>query len=459
MAAGFDVPLRQGPPPAGRRIAVVGSGVAGLVAAYVLSRRHEVTLFEAADRLGGHTNTVDVELGGRRWAVDTGFIVHNRRNYPYFVRLLELLGVESQTSTMSLSVRDERHDLEWSGSNLDTLFAQRRNLVNPRMWSMLREVLRFDRTATHLLETTDDPDLTLGAWLDRERYGRAFRDLYVVPMGAAIWSTSPQDMLRFPARTFVRFLNNHGMLDLFGRPVWRTIPGGSRRYVEQIRRPFEERIALSSPVRRIRRPAAGGVELVVERPSGTETLSFDGVVIAAHSDQALRMLEDPTRAEREVLAAVPYTPNDAVLHTDTSLLPKRRKAWASWNVHVARADLQRVSVTYDMNILQHLRAPEELLVTLNRDEDVAPDRVLQRIPYEHPLFTAEGVAAQRRFAEVSGVDGRTWYCGAWWRYGFHEDGVRSALAVAAQFGMGLEPKDDAPVAEEPVRAVAEVLAP
>jgi predicted NAD/FAD-binding protein len=458
-----SLPLPR-PLDAGRRIAVVGSGVSGLVAAFVLSRRYEVHLFEAAPRLGGHTNTVDVTFADTTWPVDTGFIVHNRRNYPYFVRLLELLGVGTQESTMSLSVRDDRAGgLEWCGDNLNSLFAQRRNLFSPRMWGMLREVWRFDRTATELLETAGDPDLTLGEWLDRERYGRVFRDFYVIPMGSAIWSTSPADMLRFPARTFVRFLHNHGMLSIRNRPTWRTIPGGSRRYVQRIVRPFAPRLHMASPVLSVRRPAdREGVELVVGEGGveRTTTSHFDGVVLAVHADQALRMLGDgATTAEREVLSAIPFVKNDTVLHTDIRLMPATRRAWASWNVHVPAATEPHVAVTYDMNILQGLRPPEELLVTLNRTEAIDPSRILQRFDYEHPMFITAGVRAQRRFTEISGVDGRTWYCGAWWRYGFHEDGVRSGLAVAAQFGMGLEPRDDAPVAAERSVAVEQVLAP
>ena len=443
-------------PPPGSRLAVVGSGVAGLVAAHILSRRYEVTVFEAGAYVGGHTNTVDVEIDGVGWSIDTGFIVHNRKNYRYFVRLLDMLDVGTQPTTMSLSVREERSGIEWCGSGPASLFATARNARSGRFWRMLRDVWRFNRTAPRLLGAAEG-DLTLGDWLDREKYSAAFVDLYVVPIGAAIWSTDLQRILQFPARTFVRFLHNHGMLQVVDRPVWRTIPGGSRRYVDRIVRPFRERLHVSTPVRGIRR-AGPGVELSIG-DQGWQ--GFDGVVVATHSDQALSLLQDPTEAEQEVLGAIPYQPNEAVLHTDRTLMPRSKRAWAAWNVHLPAGDGRSpsVAITYDMNILQRLRAPVEFLVTLNRTDEIAPESVLRTIRYEHPLFTSAGIAAQRRFPEVSGVDGKTWYCGAWWRYGFHEDGVRSALAVAAQFGLGLEPAVEKVAPSERERRVHEVLAP
>ena len=430
------------------RVAVVGTGISGLLAARLLHARHDVTVFEADDRIGGHTHTHDVERGGRQFAVDSGFIVYNERTYPGFTELLARLGVETRASTMSFAVRDDRADLEWCGTDLRSLFAQRRNLVRPWFWGLLRDVLRFSRRAADVLAEGDE-HRTLGELLRREGYGRAFVEHYIVPMGAAIWSARPEAMLEFPALTFVRFFHNHGMLQVSGRPQWRTLVGGSRSYVEPLVAPLGRRIHTRSPVRSVRRLGptpgcgegggeGGGVELVV---AGVGTLRFDAVVLATHADQSLRMLADPSPVEREILGAVPYQENEALLHVDERFLPRRPAARAAWNYLVPATPGGRLSVTYDMNALQGLDAPERFQVTLNPPEQPDADKVLARMTYHHPVFTAEGIAAQRRRDEIDGVRG-TYFCGAWWGYGFHEDGVQSALVVARRFGLpGLDALD------------------
>ena len=409
------------------KIAIIGSGVAGNVVARRLHRAHDITVYEAASHIGGHTHTHSVEQAGRRYEVDTGFIVFNDRTYPHFIALLDELGVASQESSMSFSVRNEASGLEYNGTTLNTLFAQRRNLLRPSFLGMIRDILRFNREAPALLAERGG-ELPLGELLARGRYGRAFVEHYIVPMGASIWSSDPASMLEFPARFFVRFLHNHGMLTVNDRPVWRTIRGGSARYVEQLTAPFRERIRLNTPVEWMRRLPGS----VIVKARGSEALRFDAAFLSCHSDQALRLLADPSRVERDVLGAIPYQTNEAVLHTDTRLLPKRRLAWAAWNYHVLPEDRGPIALTYNMNILQRLDAPTPFLVTLNRSEAIDPARVIKRITYHHPLFTPSAVAAQARQRELNGAH-RTYYCGAWWSNGFHEDGVVSALHSLAHF--------------------------
>ncbi|MBC7802454.1 MAG: FAD-dependent oxidoreductase [Candidatus Parcubacteria bacterium] len=408
------------------KIAIIGSGIAGNVAAHHLHREHEVTVFEAGGHAGGHTHTHDIVIAGRRCAVDTGFIVFNDRTYPNFIALLQELGVASQASSMSFSVRDENSGLEYNGTTLNTLFAQRRNLLRPAFIGMIRDILRFNREATALLEAADDA-LSLGAFLEAGRYRRAFIEHYLVPMGAAIWSTDPRRMLEFPARHFVRFFHNHGMLSVNDRPAWRTVVGGSRSYVRRLTAPFAHRIRLRTPVRGLRRLPG---QVIVELDGGASE-RFDCAFVACHSDQALGLLLDPSSLENEVLGAIRYQENEAVLHTDSSLLPRARRAWGAWNYHVPAAPLDRVALTYNMNILQDLDVPETLCVTLNRGDAIDPARILKRITYHHPLFTPAAVAAQARHRLLNG--GRTYYCGAYWRFGFHEDGVVSALDALRHF--------------------------
>ena len=409
------------------KIAIIGGGIAGNVVAHRLHREHDITLYEAASHLGGHTHTHAIEQAGRAWQVDTGFIVFNERTYPNFIRLLAELGVESQESSMSFSVRDEATGLEYNGTNLNSLFAQRRNLLSPRFLGMVRDILRFNREAPSLLAASG-AEIPLGELLERGRYGRAFVEHYIVPMGAAIWSTDPASMLAFPARFFVRFLHNHGMLSVNDRPVWRTIRGGSARYVEKLAAPFRDRVRLATPVESVRRVPGG----VIVKARGLEATHYDAAFLACHSDQALAMLADPTRPEHEVLGAIPCQRNEAVLHTDTRMMPKRRLAWAAWNYHLPVGGGGPAALTYDMSCLQRLDSPTPFLVTLNRSDEIDPSRIIKRISYQHPLYTPASVAAQARQRELNGPH-RTYYCGAWWRNGFHEDGVVSALEAVAHF--------------------------
>jgi predicted NAD/FAD-binding protein len=414
------------------KIAIVGSGIAGLTAAHHLHPEHEITLFEAGGHVGGHVHTHDVRLDGRDYRIDTGFIVFNRRTYPNFIELLGELGVEGQDSDMSFSVSCGLTGLEYNGTSLNALFAQRENLLRPGFWGMLRDILRFNREALGLLQDESE-EIGLGEYLERGGYGRMFRDYHILPMGAAIWSTDPERMLGFPARFFVRFFQNHGLLSVNERPTWRVVKGGSRAYVDRLVRPFADRIRLNSPVERIVRREDGVILHTLA--GGAE--SFDAVFLACHSDQALALLAEPTAAEREVLSAIPYQPNEAVLHTDTRLLPRRKLAWAAWNYLMPEGPDGRLSLTYDMNLLQGLDAPVTFCVSLNASERIDPDKVIARMTYQHPLFTPEGTAAQARHREIDGTR-RTYYCGAWWRNGFHEDGLVSALDALRHFRQDLQ---------------------
>jgi len=412
------------------KIAIIGTGIAGNVAAHGLHRAHDITVYEAAGHVGGHTHTHRIELDGDVQQIDTGFIVFNRRTYPNFVNLLAELGVPSHDSSMSFSVRNEGSGLEYNGTSLNSLFAQRSNLVRPSFLRMVAEILRFNRDAPRLLEA-DDAEITLGDYLAEHGYSRHFIDDYLVPMGAAIWSTDPQRMLAFPARFLVRFMHNHGMLSVNERPVWRVVSGGSARYVERLVAPWRRRIRLNCAVTQVRR-LGDGVRVSAQ---GAPETRYDHVFFACHADEALRLLADPSPAEREVLGALPFQRNVAVLHSDTSLLPRRRRAWAAWNYHVLGEAGQRVALTYNMNVLQGLTSRHTFCVTLNRSDAIDPARVLKRITYDHPLFTPQGIAAQRRHHEISGVR-HTHYCGAYWRYGFHEDGVISAQQAVQRFEKG-----------------------
>ena len=413
-----------------QKIAVIGTGIAGNLAAFRLAPEHDITVYEADSRIGGHTNTVDVVAAGKRWAVDTGFIVFNNATYPNFIALLDELGVESQDSNMSFSMRNERNGLEYNGASLNTLFAQRRNLLRPSFYRMLRDILRFNREALALLNEPSNT-ITLGDYLKKNGYSREFVDHYIVPMGAAIWSATPDGMGTVPAGFFVRFLYNHGLLSIDDRPTWRVIKGGSNNYVEKLVAGHRDRIRLNSPVQWIRRHP----EHIEVKAKGAGVERYDQVFLACHSDQALRMLADPTPQERDVLGAIEYQKNEAVLHTDTSLMPRRRLAWAAWNYHmpaVAGMPKGRVALTYNMNILQSLKAPVQFCVTLNHRQAIDPDKIIRVINYSHPIFTERAVAAQKRHRDINGAR-RTYFCGAYWRYGFHEDGVLSAMNALEHF--------------------------
>ena len=411
------------------KIAIIGSGIAGLTCAYLLNRRHAITLFEAESWVGGHTHTVPVSLDGQHYAIDTGFIVFNDWTYPNFIHLLRQLGVRYQPTEMSFSVHDPRSGVEYNGNNLNSLFAQRSNLLSPRFWGMLQDILRFNREALRDLEEGRiAADLTLGQYLQQNGYGQRFIDHYIVPMGAAIWSMSLEGMLGFPLQFFVRFFRNHGLLSVSDRPQWYVIEGGSSAYVEPLTRDFLQHIRSNCPVQRIERDTSG---VTVHSAAGSER--FDKVVLACHSDQALALLANPSEAERQILGALPYAENDVVLHTDTRLLPRRPLAWASWNYRLGGPRQQPAAVTYNMNILQGIKAPQTFCVSLNQSEAIAPDKVLARFRYAHPQYSLAGMAAQARWEEIHGVQ-HSYYCGAYWANGFHEDGVVSALRVASAFG-------------------------
>ena len=414
-----------------KQIAIVGAGVSGLVCAHLLRDGHDITLFEANDYAGGHTNTVRVDTADATHEVDTGFIVLNDRTYPNFQRLLAGVGVETQPSDMSFSVSDGR-DFEFNGASPNGLFARRSNLARPSFHRIVRDLLRFNREAPALVGLNGSGP-SLGDFLAEGGYSAQFVKRLIVPQVSAVWSADPGRIWDFPASMLAEFFANHGMFGFADRPAWLTVKGGSSRYVEALTRPLGERLRLSTPVRRIER-FDDHVEVT---PAGGEPEHFDEVVLAVHSDQALRMLADTSAAEAEVLGAIPYQPNETVLHSDRSLLPRRRRAWASWNFHLQERPSGRTTVTYHMNRLQSLRTDRELCVTLNRTEAIEPESMIRVLRYDHPVYTPAGLAAQRRWEEVSGVR-RTHYCGAYWGYGFHEDGVVSGLRVCAQFGRSLE---------------------
>jgi len=409
------------------KVAVIGSGIAGNVAAYKLSQEHDVTVYEANDYVGGHTNTHDIIVNDKQYAIDTGFIVFNDRTYPAFTRLLEELNVEAMPTNMSFSVKHEQTGLEYNGNTINSMFAQRSNLFRPSFLRMVKDILRFNREAVETLEH-EDAELPLGDYLQKYRYGDEFKNHYIIPMGAAIWSTEASRMQNFPARFFIRFFHNHGLLTVNDRPTWHVIKGGSREYLEPLTKPFCHNIRIHTPVKNIRRFPTH-VEIQTEK-YGLE--KFDALFIAAHTDEALGMLEQATKAESEVLGAITYQKNEAILHTDTTLLPKRKLAWAAWNYHILKQQRERVALTYNMNILQCIDAPVTFNVTLNNSDAIHPDKVLKRIEYSHPMFTPESVAAQQRHHEINGTN-RTWYCGAYWRNGFHEDGVVSAIEAVKHF--------------------------
>jgi predicted NAD/FAD-binding protein len=415
------------------RIAIVGTGISGLVCAHRLAPTHDLTIFEADDRIGGHTHTVRVDLDDETHQVDTGFIVHNERNYPAFVSLLRELGVATQPSDMSFSVSDQITGTEYRATNLNTIFAQRTNLVRPQFLRMLVDILRFNRAARHLLDeerSRETAEESLDDFLARGGYSRAFIDRFLVPLGASIWSAEPETFTRFPALAYARFMHNHGLLQLRDRPQWRTVTGGSHRYVEALTAPFADRIRLGDPVHKVVRRDDATVEVV---SSGRGLERFDRVVLATHSDQALRLLADPSGPEREILGAIRYQPNVATLHTDERFLPRNPRARASWNYHLSPGEHRAATLTYWMNNLQSLRSRHQILVTLNRDDEVDPARRLGRYEYAHPVFDAAALAAQARRPEIQGVRS-TYFAGAYWEYGFHEDGVRSALDVCRHLG-------------------------
>ena len=405
------------------KIAIIGSGISGLTLAHHLHQQHDITVFEANSHIGGHTHTHTIDLFGQNYQVDTGFIVFNDRTYPNFIQMLDELKVPWQPSQMSFSVRNEATGLEYNGTTINSLFAQRSNFLKPSFYGMIKDILRFNKQSLSLLESGDE--ISLGDYLTKNNYKPLFINNYIVPMGAAIWSTDTAQMMHFPARFLVRFFHHHGMLTVSNRPQWRTVAGGSARYVEALTEPFKYKIKLNTPIASVNRL----IDSVKIKPKNGDEMRFDYVFFACHSDQALALLGDnATAQEREILGAIPYQENSIYLHHDASLLPKRKIAWAAWNYHVTEQPSNKVKVTYNMNILQNLTSPEPILVTLNYTDLINPAKVIKRLKYTHPLYTIAGAAAQARHAEISGHN-RTGYAGAYWRNGFHEDGVASALAA------------------------------
>ncbi len=414
------------------KIAVIGSGISGLTAAYLLHKHHEITVFESADRMGGHTATVDVSTHEGEFAIDTGFIVYNDHTYPNFISLMSLLGVETKPTTMGFSVTSDHTDFEYSGAGLGTLFAQRRNLFSLSHWHMLRDIMRFNREATIELTSGALPaDITLGEYLHNKRYSNAFIHRYLIPMGSAIWSASLHDLQAFPLQFFVHFFHNHGLLKVKDRPQWRVLVGGSRAYLEPLTRGFTDRIQLQTHIKKITRSDSGVMITWSQgsEPAEVNVSQFDQVVLACHSDQALAMLGDASSEERNILQALPYRDNDVVLHTDTSLLPKRKSVWSSWNYRLGNDSSVPPVLTYNMNILQGITTQDTFCVTLNYTAGIDPAKILGRFSYAHPQFSMAGIAAQKKWHRINGIN-RTWYCGAYWRNGFHEDGVVSGARVA-----------------------------
>lgn len=416
-----------------QKIAVIGSGIAGLTSAYLLNREHDVTLFEANDYLGGHTHTQQVTLGEKTYPVNTGFIVFNDWTYPNFIKLMDQIGVKSQASDMSFSVKDENTGIEYNGTSLNSLFAQRINLVRPSFLRMVLDILRFNKqTVAGLESNTISEEQTLGEFVNEYGYSKSFVNHYIVPMGAAIWSASEDVMMDFPLKFFLQFFNNHGMLSVDERPQWRVISGGSQSYIAPLTQTFKDHIHLNTPITKVERNDDGVILY-----SHDKKFEFDHVVFSCHSDQALGMLEQPSQLEHDILGAIPFQKNDVILHTDDSMMPKRKLAWASWNYHIPQRKNDTAMLTYNMNMLQNFQdAPETLLVTLNRLQEIDPKKIISKYSYAHPVFTLDGVKAQQRHAEISGHN-RSHYCGAYWFNGFHEDGVNSALRVAKAFGIVL----------------------
>lgn len=431
-----------------KNIAIIGSGISGLTTAYLLAKKHKVTVFEKSAHIGGHTATVDVEVDNKSYAIDTGFIVFNNKTYPNFLALLDEIGVGKQEAEMSFSVHNTKTKLEYNGHNLNTLFAQRRNLFRPKFWGLVKEILRFNKLCKQAYESQkfNEAD-TLGDFLIEHDFSQFFAEHYILPMGAAIWSSSLTQMEGFQFQFFVKFFHNHGLLNIADRPQWYVIPEGSRSYLSPLCQSFSDSIRVNSPIKFITRKNdkvqlhfsninnenddltndTGDLHNDVEHVE-----EFDEVVMACHSDQALALLEDPSGEESTILSAMPYSENSVVLHTDISLLPKRKKAWASWNYQLSTDRDKPASVTYNMNILQSLNSEHTFCVTLNQRESIAPDKILREFTYHHPIFSLESIGAQQQRKKICGQR-HTHYAGAYWHSGFHEDGVRSGVEVAKRF--------------------------
>ncbi|BCL69149.1 FAD-dependent oxidoreductase [Vibrio nigripulchritudo] len=408
------------------KIAIIGSGISGLTCGYYLHQEHDVTIFEANDYIGGHTATIDVERKGRTYAVDTGFIVYNDRTYPNFISMMNEIGVTGTPTQMSFSVSNQSNGLEYNGHTLSTLFAQKRNFLNPKFYHFIYEILRFNKLAKKAVDENDWVEQTLGDFLQQNRFSHYFTDNYILPMGAAIWSSTLADMRAFPLQFFLNFFLNHGLLDITDRPQWYVINGGSKAYIDPLTKGFKDNIRLNSPVESVERRHGG---VLIKSRHGME--HFDAVVFACHSDQALRLLSDPSEKEQSLLSDMQYQANEVVLHTDTRLLPEKRAAWASWNYLLSGEDGEEQSLpslTYNMNILQHIESDETFCVSLNSSDKIDASKVIRQFTYHHPVFTKESHEAQKQKTSIDGLNS-TWYCGAYWYNGFHEDGVRSAIEV------------------------------
>lgn len=414
-----------------KNIAIIGTGISGLSAAYLLNKKYNITVFEKEDRLGGHTATIDVDTPEGTKGIDTGFIVFNDRTYPLFEKLLDQIGVGRKPTQMSFSVKTADKDFEYNGHTFFSLFAQKRNILSLKFWRFLYSIVKFNRLSKDLYHSGDYSNyINLGDFLNAHGFDDFFKKHYILPMGAAIWSTSLKGMLDFEIQFFIQFFYNHGLLDVAGRPQWYVIPGGSKQYIDPLTESYRDKIKLNTDIKTVVRHD-DYVEISFQDGN---TEKFDEVVFACHSDQALKLLGDATEIEREVLGAIPYTPNSVVLHTDVSLLPKRRAAWASWNYALDESQTRPASVTYQMNILQGLSSSQQYCVTLNNDSQIDQERVIQKFTYYHPVFNTQSIRAQKRKSEVDGVN-RTYFCGAYWFNGFHEDGVRSAVDVAKKLGV------------------------
>jgi predicted NAD/FAD-binding protein len=417
-----------------KKIAIIGSGVSGLTAAYLLSKKHHVTVFEKNDCIGGHTATVDIEKAGEQFAIDTGFIVFNDKTYPNYLALLSEIGIGKQATEMSFSVHNCQTGMEYNGHNLNTLFAQRRNLFRPKFWLLVKEILRFNKLCKGIFELQRYEDgLTLGRFLSENNFSDYFAEHYILPMGAAIWSSSLAQMQDFEFRFFVQFFHNHGLLNIADRPQWYVIPNGSRSYLKPLCEPFKNNIKVNANISGISREN-GKVQLAF---NDMDSEIFDEVVIACHSDEALALLNDATADEKCILSAMPYSENSVVLHTDKKLLPQREKAWASWNYQLSQDRSKAASVTYNMNILQGIKSKHTFCVTLNQKGDIDPKSILREFTYHHPIFSAQSIAAQKQRSQICGKN-QTHFAGAYWHNGFHEDGVRSAVEVAKRFNCFLE---------------------
>ncbi|OVE75486.1 hypothetical protein BVX97_04440 [bacterium E08(2017)] len=409
------------------KICVIGAGVSGLVSAYLLSQKYEVTLLEANDYLGGHTNTEEIEKPDGIHRVNTGFIVFNKENYTNFLKLMEKLDVDYQPAPMSFSVKCHKTGLEYCFSGLDGIFAQRKNFFSLKFHKMLREIFKFRKEFVSLLDDPASAEKSVGEYLEEKGYSRMFIDKFLVPFGAAIWSADFDKMGQFPLQTFVQFFQNHGFLSREAHLQWYTLKGGSASYVKEIIKPFADNIHLNTKVTSVKRSRLGGVKVKAENGFRGK---YDRVVLAVHSDQALEMLNDPSDIEQDVLGKMPYQPNSVVLHEDIDVLPKIKKTWSAWNYSIPSEDTEFCTVSYDMNILQSIESDTEFVVTLNQDKDINPDKVIKNFTYAHPVYTQDSVTSQGRYDEINGTD-RIYFAGAYWGYGFHEDGVRSALKACA----------------------------